>query len=55
MAETCWQRFKRWMNSVPDCNECGGTGVSPRGYNAWRYWHGQRMWSCMHCGGAGKL
>lgn len=53
---TRWERFKQWMNTIPDCPSCEGRGDKPKyGYEEAVYWKGQVHHVCGQCKGAGKV
>ncbi len=53
-TQTGLGKFKAWLNSVPDCPRCKGTGEAQGLYLEWVWWKGQRVCACDCCGGSGK-
>jgi len=49
-----WEKFKEWMNSVPDCPSCHGTG-EPKSIGEFVFWKGQEIYVCYQCKGSGKV
>ena len=54
----CVERIKEWLDEVPTCPACHGTGEPANKYKNWAdtvYWKGQLETVCHNCKGVGKV